>query len=156
MAWVRRRGACPRRRARATEETVLIEEAGPPGPPLPPDEILPRERELWPWMLVLLALVLAGLAAAYFATRDDKNSKNATVTTTLAQTTTTLAQTVAPAPAQTTVSKPKPAIPARVAVPKLVGAPAPAALQTLKKLGLSGTTRGVFSTKPRNQVVSQK
>jgi beta-lactam-binding protein with PASTA domain len=114
-------------------------------------------------MLVLLVLVLGGLAAAYFATRDDKkNSKSATVTTTLAQTTTlsqtttTVAQTVAPAPAQTTVSKPKPAIPARVIVPKLVGAPAPAGLQTLKKLGLSGTTRGVFSTSPPNQVVSQK
>jgi beta-lactam-binding protein with PASTA domain len=125
----------------------VLEEVGPPAPPpLPPGE-LPPERELWPWMLVLLALVLAGLAAAYFATRDDKKSSNA------ATVTTTLAQTVAPAPARTV---PKPAAPAGAAVPVLVGKPAPAALQTLRKLGLSGTTRGVFSTKPRNQVVSQK
>jgi hypothetical protein len=98
-------------------------------------------------MLVLLTLVLAGLAAAYFTTRDDKSSKSATVTT-------TLAQIVAPPRPQTT--GPKPAAAPQAAVPKLVGTPAPVALQTLNKLGLSGTTRGVFSTKPRNRVVSQK
>jgi beta-lactam-binding protein with PASTA domain len=49
---------------------------------------------------------------------------------------------------------PKPVV--RTAVPMLVGSTAPAALQTLNKLGLSGTTRGVFSAKPRNRVVSQK
>jgi beta-lactam-binding protein with PASTA domain len=98
-------------------------------------------------MLVLLALVLAGLAAAYFATRDDKKSSPAT---------TTAAQTVVPEASRTAAPKPKPAVPARPAVPTLVGTPAPVALQTLRKLGLSGTTRGVFSAKPRNQVVSQK
>jgi beta-lactam-binding protein with PASTA domain len=147
MPKVLRKIARPRIVAPA-EETVILEEAGPPGPPpLPPSE-LPPERELWPWMLVLLTLVLAGLAAAYFATRDDKkSSKSATVTT-------TLAQVAVPPPPQTT--GPKPAVRARAAVPKLVGTPAPAALQTLNKLGLSGTTRGVFSAKPRNRVVSQK
>jgi beta-lactam-binding protein with PASTA domain len=138
--------------APAEETAVIVEEVGPPAPPpLPPGE-LPSERELWPWMLVLLALVLVGLAAAYFVARDDKKGAKSTTVTT------TLAQTVAPAPARTTTPKaaPKPAAPVRTAVPKLIGMPAPAALQTLKKLGLSGTTRGVFSTKPRNRVVSQK
>jgi eukaryotic-like serine/threonine-protein kinase len=147
MTKVRRKVARPRTLARPAETAVIVEEAGPP--PLPPGE-LPPERELWPWMLALLALVLAGLAAAYFATRDDKkSSRSATVTT-------TLAQIVAPAPARATVPKPKPVVAAPARVPKLVGRPAPAALQTLKKLGLSGTTRGVFSTQPRSQVVSQE
>jgi serine/threonine-protein kinase len=144
---VRRKVARPRTVAPAEETAVIVEEAGPPAlPPLPPGE-LPPERELWPWMLVLLALVLAGLAAAYLVARDDKkSSRSVTVTT-------TPAQIVVPPRPQTT---PKPAVPARAAVPMLVGSTAPAALQTLNKLGLSGTTRGVFSAKPRNRVVSQK
>jgi len=143
---IRRKIARPRTIAPAEETAVLVEEVGPPAPPpLPPGEF-PPERELWPWMLVLLALVLAGLAAAYFATRADKKSSPATTAT----------QTVVPEASRTSVPKPKPAVPARAAVPTLVGEPAPVALQTLRKLGLSGTTRGVFSAKPRNQVVSQK
>jgi beta-lactam-binding protein with PASTA domain len=149
MPKVRRKVARPRISAPVEESAVIVEEAGAPAPPpMPPGE-LPPERDLWPWLLVLLGLVIGGLAAAYFATRDDnESSKRATVTT-------TLAQTVRPAPAQTT-AKPKPAVSARAAVPKLVGMPAPPALQALTKLGLSGKTRGVFSTKPRSQVVSQK
>lgn len=144
----------PRRRVRppraATTETVLVEEEiGRPGPPPLPTDELPPERELWPWMLVLLALVLAGLAAAYFATRDDKKS-SAGVTVT-----TTVARTVSSAPTGATrTAAPKPAA-VRPAVPNLVGRPAPAALQALRARGLTGRTRGVFSTKPRNQVVSQ-
>ena len=53
------------------ETAVTVEErrlAGPPpGPPVDP----PPDRELWPWLLVLLVLVLAGIAVVYFATRDD-------------------------------------------------------------------------------------
>jgi beta-lactam-binding protein with PASTA domain len=149
MPKVRRKVARPRISAPVEETAVIVEEAGPPAPPpMPPDE-LPPERDLWTWMLVLLGLVIGGLAAAYFATRDDnESSKSATVTT-------TLAQTVTPPPAQTTAN-PKPAVSARAAVPELVGTRAPSALQALKKLGLSGTTRGVFSTKPRSRVVAQK
>jgi beta-lactam-binding protein with PASTA domain len=145
MAKVRRKVARPRTFAPAEETAVLVEETPPAPPPLPPEE-LPPERELWPWLLVLLALVVAGLAAAYFVTRDDSKGTAST---------TTPAQTAAAPPARTT-AKPKPAVPVRTAVPKLVGTPAPAALRTLKKLDLSGTTRGVFSAKPRSQVVSQK
>ena len=139
MTEVRRKVARPRTVASTDETVLLVEEAGPPAPPpLPPGE-LPPERELWPWMLVLLALVLAGLAAAYFATRSDKKSSPATT----------------PAAQPISVAQPSPAVPARPAVPALVGTPAPVALQTLRTLGLSGTTRGVFTAKPRNQVVSQ-
>ena len=56
------------------ETAVTVEErrlAGPPpGPPVDP----PPDRELWPWLLVLLVLVLAGIAVVYFATRDDTST----------------------------------------------------------------------------------
>jgi eukaryotic-like serine/threonine-protein kinase len=52
--WGRRRPAA----ARTTEEEV--------------ERVPPRRPLIWPWLLLLLALVLAGLAAAwYFATRPD-------------------------------------------------------------------------------------
>src|SRR5207249_4710784 len=43
------------------------------GPPMPPAEPPPR-RELWPWLVVLLVLVLAGIAAGWYATRDKSNA----------------------------------------------------------------------------------
>lgn len=43
----------------------------------------------------------------------------------------------------------------RVTVPRLVGLPAPQALERLRRAELSGATRGVFSEKPRDQVVGQ-
>jgi eukaryotic-like serine/threonine-protein kinase len=112
-----------------------------PGAPL---EAPPPDRELWPWLLVLLALVLVGLGAAYFATRD--KHKQAPV-----RTVTTVAQTVAPLTQRTT---PKPAVEATV--PKVVGLQAPAALKALTQAGLTGKTRGVFSDHPKNQVVKQE
>src|SRR4051812_28624361 len=61
----------------ATAETrVIVEEpaAPPPGPPMPgaPLEEPPPNRELWPWLLVLLALVIAGIVVAVLLSRDDK------------------------------------------------------------------------------------
>ena len=35
--------------------------------------VRPPERNPWPWLLALLLLVLGGLAAAYFLTRDDED-----------------------------------------------------------------------------------
>jgi beta-lactam-binding protein with PASTA domain len=45
----------------------------------------PRPPRIWPWLLALLVLVLAGLAGAYFATRDDDDddSRGAVATTTV-------------------------------------------------------------------------
>lgn len=47
-------------------ETRVYESADPPGPPRP------RRPTLWPWLLALLVLVLAGLAAAWLLTGDDE------------------------------------------------------------------------------------
>src|SRR4051812_22243814 len=112
-----------------------------------PFEEPPPNREIWPWLLVLLALVIVGIGAAYFATRD-KDKKKAQPAT---QTVTTVAQTVAPLP-QTTAPKPHVV---ESAVPKVVGLQAPVALKALEKQGLTGTTRGVFSPRPKNEVVGQ-
>ena len=127
------------------QTAVTLEETRPVElPPVPPPEP-PPDREIWPWLLVVLVLVLAGIAAVYFATRDDHTRANQV------QATQTVVQTVPPA----TTSTPRPVQAARVAVPRLVGLPAPTALKRLQEAGLTGTTRGVTSRKPRNQVVSQ-
>src|SRR4051794_14924957 len=131
-------------RAEMVERVEEGRAVGPlPGRPVEP----PPERELWPWLLVLLLLVLGGVAAVYFATRDDSNPRGESVTATVVQATTL--QRAAPTPAPTAPAS------ARVAVPRLVGLTASAALRRLQALGLTGTTRNVFSTKPRNQVVAQ-
>ena len=107
----------------------------------------PPERELWPWLLVLLVLVLAGIAVVYFATRGDKSQTQATSpapvppTTVPASPTTTAVRTAARS--------------ARVTVPRLVGLTAPVALTRLRPLGLTGNTQNVFSEKPANVVVAQ-
>jgi beta-lactam-binding protein with PASTA domain len=132
---------------------VTLEEVRPIGPPPMPPPERPPDREIWPWLLVLLVLVLGGIAAVYFATRDDpKSARRPTATETVVQRTTPVVRRTTPV---TTVTS-KPAVPLRVTVPRLVGLPAPTALGRLRKIGLTGTTRGVFSTKPRNQIVSQK
>jgi eukaryotic-like serine/threonine-protein kinase len=45
----------------------------------------PRPPRIWPWLLALLVLVLAGIAGAYFATRDDDDDdgRGAVATTTV-------------------------------------------------------------------------
>jgi beta-lactam-binding protein with PASTA domain len=130
------------------EVTQVIEEPTaslPPveEPPLPgaPIEEPPPDRELWPWLLVLLVLVLAALLGAWLASRHGKNTSN---------------DTTPGAPVQTVAPTPRPQVAGRVAVPRVIGSKAPAALTALRRAGLAGTTQGVFSAKPRNQVVAQK
>jgi eukaryotic-like serine/threonine-protein kinase len=50
------------------------EEVGPPPPPGPPPRPL-----IWPWLLLLLALVIGGLVAAWLLTRDDGDKGASTV-----------------------------------------------------------------------------
>lgn len=45
----------------------------------PPQRVVPPERNPWPWLLALLFLVLGGIAAAYFLTREDDSASTDTV-----------------------------------------------------------------------------
>jgi beta-lactam-binding protein with PASTA domain len=54
-----------RRRRQVTQETAAL------NPP-------PRRPLLWPWLVLLLALVVAGIAAAYLLARDDEGSATKT------------------------------------------------------------------------------
>ncbi len=131
----------------ADQTAVTIEEQRPaPPPPGPPVEP-PPERELWPWLVVLLVLVLAGIAVVYFATRDDKSQPQAATPAPVPPTT------VPASPTRTAVRTPAPS--ARVTVPRLVGLTAPVALTRLRQLGLTVNTQNVFSEKPPTVVVAQ-
>ena len=103
---------------------------------------------MWPWLLVLLVLVLAGIAVVYFATRNDTSTDRQASTPAVLQ-----PKTAPPNPNTTAVRTPAPS--ARVIVPRLVGLPTPTALKRLRQLGIIGATHNVFSDKPRNVVVAQ-
>jgi eukaryotic-like serine/threonine-protein kinase len=142
-----------RLRSRRPSEEVVTEiyEEGPP-PPGPPPQVAPFEeppisRELWPWMLVLLALVLAGLAAAYFVSRDDGKKKSSAPTT--------VVTTVAAVPANPTPA-PKPVAGPKVAVPNVLGIPAATAIKALQRKNLRADVKSIFSTKPPGIVAGQK
>jgi beta-lactam-binding protein with PASTA domain len=119
------------------------------GPPGAPPEEPPPERELWPWLLVLIVLVLAGLTAAWFATRDSGGTPSPE----------TLTTTVAAAPAKPK-AKPK-ATPATtqqartVLVPQLVGQRRDEAVHTLEAQGLRADVHEVPSLQTERTVVSQ-
>jgi len=122
------------------------------GPPAPPPAEPPSDRELWPWLLVLLVLVIAGLAAAWYATRDSTGSAGpVTVQTTVAARSTPKPTTTAPATtAPTTTAPPQTAV-----VPDLVGQSGGEAVRTLEALGLRPDVREVPSTQADGIVVSQ-
>lgn len=129
----------------ADETAVTIEQGRPAGrPPGPPAEP-PPDRELWPWLLALLLVVLGVIAAVYFATRDDRSGNSRRPATTAVEATTPWS------PVTTTAAKAS----RRVTIPRLLGLRAPDALRRLRSAGLTGTTRNVFSQKPRNVVVAQ-
>jgi beta-lactam-binding protein with PASTA domain len=111
----------------------------PPGAPL---EEPPPSRALWPWLLVLLVLVIAGLIGAWLASRHNGHGNQAL--------TGAAAGTVAAAP------RPAKQRPKEPIVPSLIGLQAPAALAAVRRVGLVGETHSVFSGKPRNQVVGQR
>jgi beta-lactam-binding protein with PASTA domain len=109
----------PRRRPPVPPDAAPTEVAPPAGvveeevPPVVEDEYIPPRRppipELWPWLLAFLLLVLGGLAAWYFLTRDNGHHKHRTTTTAVAR---------------------------GVQVPKVIGLQEAAAVQRLGKAGL--------------------
>ncbi len=127
------------------------------GPPAPPPAEPPPGRELWPWLLVLLVLVIAGLAAAWYATRDSGTSaRPVTVQTTAAARPTPKPTTTAPATtANATTAPTTTAAPVTVVVPDLVGQGRDEAVRTLEAQGLRPDVREVPSTQADGIVVSQ-
>lgn len=57
----------------AEERTWVVEEELPPEPPPPP-----RGRDIWPWLLLVLGIALALIAAFWWFSRDDGGSEAAT------------------------------------------------------------------------------
>ena len=182
-----RRRPAPSRRA-AEAETVV--DQGPPGEVVE-EEVLesqpppPRGPLVWPWLLVLLLLVVGGLVALWLLTRDDgTKSSNAVVvpnvigqpqseavarvngTGLVARVVTTPSD--APAGrvfaeepgagtrvAHKSVVKLSVSAANVVAVPNVVGNLATAATAELRAQGLAVATSGVASSKPRGTVLSQ-
>lgn len=120
----------------ADDETVIVPPSDEWGPEEPvfveQTEVVPPRRpmpKLWPGLLALLVLVLAGLAALYFISRDDDEP---------AATTATQTQAVAPVP-----------------VPDVVGTTSSEATQTLRDAGFEVNVVAVPSDRPSGQVVAQ-
>lgn len=127
------------------DDTVIADEWGPEEPvvvqrtveDVPPRRPMPK---LWPGLLALLVLVLAGLAALYFISRDDDEPAATTsAATTAAATTQTQTETTA----------------APVSVPDVVGTTSSEATQTLRDAGFDVNVVAVPSDRPSGQVVAQ-
>src|SRR3954452_12897929 len=121
------------------------------GPPVPPPEAPPPGRELWPWLLVLLVLVIAGLAAAWYATKDKGSSAGpVTVQTTVAAKPKAKAKPVKHTTTAATTTQVR-----TVVVPDLVGQSRDAAVSTIQAQGLIADVHEVPSTQADGTVVSQ-
>jgi serine/threonine-protein kinase len=118
------------------------------GPPSEP----PPDRELWPWLLVLLILVVAALAAVWYATRDTGGASGQPVTV---QTTVAAGPKPKPVQQQTTTAPTTTAQPQTVVVPDLVGQTRDDAISTLEAQGLTPDARDVPSAQADGIVVSQ-
>ena len=153
LPWRRRRavpqGGAPARPAVVTDETRVLDGArtreyppAAPGAPPPPgyeehvvyDEP-PPGRDIWPWMLALLALVIGGLSFLYFLSRDDDEEAGPSTVTTVVTTT---------------------GGGARVAVPNLVGRREAQAVEALTVAGLKGRRQQRVSNRRRGIVIDQQ
>lgn len=124
----------------AEDETVVSDGWGPESDVFVEqrEEIVepPRRRmpTIWPWLLALLVLVLAGLGALYFLSRDDDDPSATTAAATTAQT--------------TTEAEPR-------TVPDVVGTTSSEATETLRDAGFEVNVVSVPSDRPAGTVVAQ-
>lgn len=123
MNWIRRREADTLVDERPA--VVKEEELAPPPPPPPPPRPL-----LWPWLLVLLVLVLGGLATAWWLTREDDHGTS---------------------PSTITGSS----VRARAEVPNTIGKPRDAAVSAVRDAGLKPEAFTVSSSQKKGTVVAQ-
>ena len=127
----------------ADDETVISDGWGPESEVFVEqrEEIVepPRRRmpTIWPWLLALLVLVLAGLGAIYFLSRDDDDDQSAAPTT--SATTTSATTTTA----------------AERSVPDVVGTTSSEATETLRDAGFEVNLVPVPSDRPPGTVVAQ-
>lgn len=146
-----------RRAAPPPTDATLVAGGPPPGGPVPPGgpepPESPPERELWPWLLAFLILVLGGVAAAYVLSGDDGKKSSATTTTT--QTTSPALSSPEPGTTATTTTTTT-ANDGKVAVPRVVGLRTDAATEQLRKAKLGADTRDVFADRPAGIVVRQR
>ena len=108
----------------------------------------PRRPTLWPWLLALLVLVLAGIGAAFYLADDDDEEPSATATTSTQPTTTSPTTTSATTEPTTTAV-------ATTQVPDLVGVQSADAQETLREAGLRANVHTVPSSQPSGAVVAQ-
>ena len=151
LPWRRRRAVPPAGAATptvVTDETRVIDgtraypPALPPEGPPPPGYVAdvyeepPPSRDIWPWLLALLALVIGGLSFLYFLSRDDDDDGAANTVTTVVTTTAGGG--------------------ARVAVPNLVGRRETEAVETLTAAGLKARRQQRASNRRRGIVIDQR
>jgi eukaryotic-like serine/threonine-protein kinase len=161
------------REERVVEERV-VEEPYEPAPP--PD------RHIWPWLLLLLVLVLGGLAALWYFTREDEDTKPVPVVVQLTEADaiarledegfeSSVRRAANEAPDGTvfaqdprggaeleeggTVTIDVSTGPAAVDVPNVVGLPFAQAEDRLESAGLQANRFNVFSEEPDGVVVAQ-
>jgi eukaryotic-like serine/threonine-protein kinase len=125
----------------AEDETIIADSWGPEEHVFveQQDEVVepPRRRipTIWPWLLALLLLVLVGLGAVYFLSRDDDDDQAAATRAAATTTATTAAETVS--------------------VPDVVGTTSSEATETLRNAGLEVNLVSVPSDRSPGTVVAQ-
>lgn len=172
--WRRRRAEAVEPAEPTTRATEVVEEEAPP----------PRPRDtLWPWLLLLLLIVLGGLAALWFFTRDTGPDREV-VPRVVGMTETAARLRLQESRLESDVDRrpsrrPRGIVfaqspgagkqvargtrvellvsrgPAGVAVPDVVGLKEAAALRRLEAVGLKPKVRRVFAQKPKGIVVDQ-
>jgi eukaryotic-like serine/threonine-protein kinase len=131
----------------------VVEEDLPPEPPRRPPLGDP-----WPWLFLLLALVVAGLVALWWWQREEDDGDDRATTTVVVATTTDADTSTAPADTETetVVETEGDDEPGPTEVPDVVGVGHVEAGEQVEAEGLKADTYPVSSAEPRGTVVEQR